>query len=718
VLSNAVSLDDINIEEKDEYGRYPIELPFTKGNIRLPFGVIEGQNLMSLLQRYTFRTLSVPDFNQFPIPFKCIGADAVKGEAVVLDSGNLALALRASMAIPTVFTPVEQGDLLIVDGGLVKNFPVDKVQEMGADFVIGSYTGGTLFDRQSINNFIKILYQSASISRIGEAEIQKKNCQILVDFDKVLDDIKAGAADFRKTKDILRVANIAVQEIMPQLENLANMQKEYAATEGGAISDFGFRISDLASLDSVKITNEIKKDTVKTEILRGDNLKTAISKADSIKADLIEIVEINPENGRETYINSHYFTESRYVSRAEIEMEIADLYGSHNYSKIFYTYDKTDLNKIIKIHAIALPKSVFKIGLHHDSEIGTGITANLTLRDRFLNFSRAFAALDISDKPKFRLDYLKRLGWSPYWLKLNSFYENVKSTLYFAGKNLDDYRRQIYSNNFSINRRLSQDANISFGFFHEWVKYKPRVPVNNRTFLGDNRDTLVQLSLYKYYATGLQFQCQYNTFESKVFPNKGSAFNLTARLPLGARRISEVISIADDKLINLSKDDDRPTQQYIIAVASAQMILPIAPKVQLTFDVASGKYFNVETTPANEELALLFGVGGVETRNNNFQLIPFWGYREGFSLHNAFATGRFGVQLKPIERLYISPALSFLYGDGYIVNTGKRAFANNLDSSWGINVGWKTPLGPVQMNFSKARSSENIRTYLSLGIRF
>lgn len=184
---------------------------------------------MTMLQRYTFRTLTTKDFKQYPIPFKCIGADIVKGEAVVLDSGNLALALRASMAIPTVFTPVEMGDLLLIDGGMLKNFPVDKVKEMGAEFVIGSYTGGTLFGRQSMNSFIKIMYQTASFSRLADAEAQKKNCQILVDFEKVLSEIKAGVGDFKKTKDILRVADKAVAEIMPQLEALAREQKSMEA---------------------------------------------------------------------------------------------------------------------------------------------------------------------------------------------------------------------------------------------------------------------------------------------------------------------------------------------------------------------------------------------------------------------------------------------------------------------------------------------------------
>jgi hypothetical protein len=309
------------------------------------------------------------------------------------------------------------------------------------------------------------------------------------------------------------------------------------------------------------------------------------------------------------------------------------------------------------------------------------------------------------------------LGWTRYWVKANSFYENVKSTLYFGGKNLDDYRRQIFSNYLSINRQVSNNAMASIGFFQEWVKYRPRVRATDKTFLSENFDTITQLSLYKYNAWGVQCQYQFNTLNARLFPTKGAAFNLTARLPLSGRRFSHLDFVYKNAISDTYKEDDRPSRQYVIAVATAQWVKPVSKKMQLTFDAAMGKYFNVETIPADAELALLFGVGGVETRNNNIQLIPFWGYREGYSLHSTFATGRMGLQINPIERFYLTPALSFLYGDGFVINTTQPRFESNIEASWGINVGFKMPVGVVQFNFSQVQH-KSINTYLSLGVRF
>lgn len=145
LLSNKVSMDLVNIDEKDIYGRFPLELPINGRRLELPSGIVEGHAMTALLQRLTFRVVDVRDFDQFPIPFRCIGGDIVNGKPLVLRSGNLAFALRATMSIPTIFAPIELDGNLLVDGGLFKNFPVDILCDMGAEYVIGGFTGGKLY---------------------------------------------------------------------------------------------------------------------------------------------------------------------------------------------------------------------------------------------------------------------------------------------------------------------------------------------------------------------------------------------------------------------------------------------------------------------------------------------------------------------------------------------------------------------------------------------
>lgn len=126
VLSNKITLNQITFEEKAYYGRYVAELPVKGINVGLPRGLIEGQKLSDYLSRLTRSAHDIEDFSDLPIPFACVAADIATGEPVVLNKGSLPEAIRASMAIPTLFTPVEIDGRLLVDGGLIRNFPVQE----------------------------------------------------------------------------------------------------------------------------------------------------------------------------------------------------------------------------------------------------------------------------------------------------------------------------------------------------------------------------------------------------------------------------------------------------------------------------------------------------------------------------------------------------------------------------------------------------------------
>lgn len=125
-------------EQKDAGSRHLLEFTFQEGRFMPPYGLTAGQKLMNLL---VSRTLAASfeadlDFNRLRVPFRAIATDIETGDAVVLDRGLLHDAIRASTAIPLVFQPVEIGGLLLVDGGLVNNLPVEVARAMGADVVI------------------------------------------------------------------------------------------------------------------------------------------------------------------------------------------------------------------------------------------------------------------------------------------------------------------------------------------------------------------------------------------------------------------------------------------------------------------------------------------------------------------------------------------------------------------------------------------------------
>jgi len=128
---------EISYRRKQDRRDFLVAAPLgLKHGLKGPNGINSGQAAGLLLDRIAFPNSGVSDFDDLPIPFRCVATDMQSGEAVVLHDGYLADAVRASMAIPGVFTPVELNGRFLADGGMVQNIPVETVRDMGADAII------------------------------------------------------------------------------------------------------------------------------------------------------------------------------------------------------------------------------------------------------------------------------------------------------------------------------------------------------------------------------------------------------------------------------------------------------------------------------------------------------------------------------------------------------------------------------------------------------
>ena len=146
---NTTSRRDASFTQKEIDSKYFLKVPFysliadrndaQEGSpiSKLPAGLISGQNVLNFLNGLSVGYQEPMDFSNMPIPFACVAADLSSGEVVVLDKGVLPVAMRATMAIPGVFAPVEIDGRVLVDGGVINNFPVDVARRMGADIIIG-----------------------------------------------------------------------------------------------------------------------------------------------------------------------------------------------------------------------------------------------------------------------------------------------------------------------------------------------------------------------------------------------------------------------------------------------------------------------------------------------------------------------------------------------------------------------------------------------------
>lgn len=215
--------------KEEDYELSPVlQLGYRNGEFRLPTGAVSTRSLEWLLRRYTLPTRHLPNFDALPTPFRAVATDMETGEAVVMDRGDLAAALRASMSVPGVFSPLEIDGRLLGDGGLVNNLPVDVARQLGADAVIAVNIGTPLAGRDTLGSVLGISAQMINI--LTEQNVQRSVAN-LTRHDLLLTPPlnKVWSADFDKASEIVAIGDAYAQTVTASLERFSVSEAAYAA---------------------------------------------------------------------------------------------------------------------------------------------------------------------------------------------------------------------------------------------------------------------------------------------------------------------------------------------------------------------------------------------------------------------------------------------------------------------------------------------------------
>ncbi len=211
--------NELDYRRKQEEERYLVNLPLGLQGRKLviPKGLIQSQKLTEMLRQLTLPVATIADFDQLPTPFRAVATNLETGAAVVLGNGDLATAMRASMAVPGVFAPVDYGGQVLVDGGLADYLPIDAARAMNVDVLIVVDAGFTLQSRKNLVSLPGITQQVFSIllRRNIEQQLSALSAHDLIispelgnfssyDFVDTLKIVNAGAAAAQKMADRLR----------------------------------------------------------------------------------------------------------------------------------------------------------------------------------------------------------------------------------------------------------------------------------------------------------------------------------------------------------------------------------------------------------------------------------------------------------------------------------------------------------------------------------
>ena len=341
----------------------------------LPSGFIFGQNVQNLISSLTPGYADSTDFLRLPVPFACVATDIVSGRAKVWHSGNLNTAMRSTMSIPGLFAPVRTRGMVLVDGGMRNNFPVDLARQMGADVVIGIELSDSKSGYEDIHNLADILWRG--IDMFAEDSFDRN------------------------------VNNVDVR-IKPDL------------------TGFGMMSFDAVSIDTM-LNRGYKAAVEKTEELEAirrwvgtDTLLLAGPPAIDINrtAVLIDSVEVAGVSGKDAeYIRAKLKIHAGdRVSRAEVEDAVNTIYGQGAYE--YVTYDLLGKGEPfhLRINCKRGPKHLLGVGFRMDTEELVSLLLNVGLNTTAMRGSSLDMTARIGANPFLDLHYAYE---TPQWPTLN-----------------------------------------------------------------------------------------------------------------------------------------------------------------------------------------------------------------------------------------------------------------------------------------------------------
>ncbi len=679
MFSNSVTFSEISIEEKDEFGRYIYELPMKGLAPQFPLGVVEGQHIEELLASLFFPVNTIADFNKLPTPFLCVAADIVKGEPVILRRGSLAAAVRASMSIPTVFSPVRIDGRLLVDGGVFMNLPVTYCREMGADYIIAVDVGGGLYKEEELTSAASMLIQTTFLSGNISYQQEKAKSDIFIDVVKYLE---YSTMDFEHGRAMMRSGDRAVKDVMDQLVTVSTNLRAYPQRK-------------------IKRIKQIQ---------------------DRYRLQTIEMAGISDEN-KDFVLEKFGWKSGDWVSREQIATGVHKLLGTRLFDKINYTVEGDSTKSVLTLRASEKPANAVKFGIHYDNDRGAGLILNFTKRNLFLPSSRFLTTLDLAETPRARVNYFYYLGQrSRWWHQTELYGENVALNTFVDGTPIPDVISRHFSAVTNFNYSLNESSYWGFGGFWQTNELKPKI--DPRTEVNPDEINLIEYNLK---TMGARVHYQINTSDKVYFPTSGTWLRAEALAnfgnPMNARiYISEPDSIYENTI-------NGNVQHYLRFIVRTQKNMALNNKITLQLKGQFGftqEMSSIENRLSAYQLAAgdFISVGGQlnRPRSNSF---TFTGLKESeISVPQVMMAGA-NLQMTLAKNIYVIPSVN-LHAAGYDSSEfwqtlGEFNFSSDNEDKafyqfgYGVSAAYMSLLGPISVTVSNSSQVDKLRWFFSIG---
>ncbi len=646
--------------EKEASEKYALTLPFSNFKISFPPAYSGGQNIYNELVRVLYHVRNVNDFNKLSIPFLCIATNVETGKEVLLNKGYLPEAIMASGTLPSLFEPATLGDEVLIDGGVVNNYPIQEVRNMGADIIIGVDVQHGLRERDALASATEILLQINNYRTALDMVEKAKQTDIYIKPD--IDNYSV--IDFNSGKSIIESGEIAARQKFEALKAISSKQDKPRS---------------LHKYVAIKDTLIIKKLTLK-----------------------------GLENYSRGYVRGKLrFELDKKITFEKLQQGINNLSATGNFKTIRYELasegDGVDL--VLNLHE--KQKNTFiRLAAHYDDLYKTAALINLTRRNLIMKDDVGSVDFIFGDNIRYDLQYFVDKG--AYWSfginsRFNDFSKEIDFNLIRSNYNIlnaanvntinidvTDLTNQIYAQTV-----LKEEFSFSLGLEHKYLKYSTNTlsTVNDSLAITPQTNsagrTIFESSNY-FSAFG---QLTLDTYDDKYFPSKGLYFD------------------GDFHFYLLSSDFNNNFREFSVAKAKIGGAFPIYRKLSVNLETEGGFKLGTSSITSFDFILGGFGTNFI----NNF--VPFYGYDflslPGNSYVKAF--GRLDYEFAPKNHAMF--AANFANVDDDLFRTGDW-FTEPKYSGYGLGYGWESFFGPVQVMYSWSPEVKSSNFFFSIGYWF
>ncbi|CAG2535158.1 NTE family protein [Maribacter dokdonensis] len=646
--------------EKEDSERYALTLPFKNFKVTVPPAFSGGQNIYNEFVRLLYHVKDIEDFNKLPIPFVCIATDIETGKQVVLDSGYLPEAILASGTLPSLFEPMAIDGKVLIDGGVVNNYPIDEVRAMGAELIIGVDVQHDLSDRDALLSATEILLQINNYRTVADMKIKSAKTDIYIK--PQIEDYSV--IDFNRLSEIVKKGEDAANLKIDDLKKLATRN-----------------VGEKRTIPVVGAAEEL---TVNRLFIDGNTNHTRGYVKGKLRFNLDEPIDFK-----------------------KLQQGISNLSATGNFRTIKYKL----LDNLNGGEDLILPldetrnTSFLRLGAHYDDLYKSGAIINLTKKRLLSKDDVASFDFILGDNIRYNFEYYVDKG--TYWsFGVNSRFNDFEQEINFdliqgnfevgngtqlnsINLNVSDFTNQLY-----VQTVVKEEFAFTLGGEFKHLQFSTRTfgDVDDDSLPGNtasNGRTYFERSNYISAFGALKL----DTYDDKYFPSRGLYFN------------------GDMHYYVLSSDYNNNFKDFSISKARMGMALPLVRNLSLNVETEGG--FKLGTSNVTS-FDFILGGYGTDFINN---LIPFVGYDFISLVGNSFvkAYARLDYEFAPKNHALFTA--NYANVDDDLFRTGDW-FKAPTYSGYGVGYGWESFVGPINLMYSWTPEDDRSHFFVSIGYWF